>query len=173
MTHIWFGNLNIIVSDNDLSPCRRQAIIWNNAGILLIGPLGTNFSESLIGIRPFSLKKLQLKNAVCKMAFILSRPQWVHKTIYRPAYMLLWALRSLQMFTGRYMYNAAFAKHCLSGFRSSPGALKSVVSLKRKCLHFDEIFITGCTGSCQNDNFQCSQWLKFRQNDDIFVSVVR
>ena len=45
-------------------------------------------------------------------------------------------------------------------------------SLKRKCLHFDEIFITGCTGSCQNDNFQCSQWLKFRQNDDIFVSVV-
>ena len=25
---------------------------------------------------------------------------------------------------------------------------------------------------CQNDNFQCSQWLKFRQNDDIFVSVI-
>ena len=45
-------------------------------------------------------------------------------------------------------------------------------SLKRKCLHFDEIFITGCTGSCQNDNFQCSQWLKFRQIDDIFVSVI-
>ena len=33
------------------------------------------------------------------------------------------------------------------------------------------MFITGCTGSCQNDNFQCSQWWKFRQNDDIFVSV--
>ena len=45
-------------------------------------------------------------------------------------------------------------------------------TLKRKCLHFDEIFITGCTGSCQNDNFQCSQWLKFRQNDNIFVSVL-
>ena len=43
-------------------------------------------------------------------------------------------------------------------------------ALKRECLHFNEIFITGCTGSCQNDNFQCSQWLKFRQND-IFVSV--
>ena len=43
-------------------------------------------------------------------------------------------------------------------------------TLKRKCLHFDEIFITGCTESCQNDNFQCSQWWKFRQND-IFVSV--
>ena len=45
-------------------------------------------------------------------------------------------------------------------------------SLKRKSLHFDEMFITGCTGSCQNDNFQCSQWWKFRQNDDIFVSVM-
>ena len=44
---------------------------------------------------------------------------------------------------------------------------------KRKCLHFDEIIITGCTGSCQSDNFQCSQWWKFRQNDDIFVSVKR
>ena len=31
------------------------------------------------------------------------------------------------------------------------------ITLKRKCLHFDEIFITGCTESCQNDNFRCSQ----------------
>ena len=46
------------------------------------------------------------------------------------------------------------------------------LSLKRKCLHFDEMFITGCTGSHQNDNFQCSQWRKFRQNDDIFVSGI-
>ena len=28
-----------------LSPGRRQAIIWTNAGILSIEPLGTNFSE--------------------------------------------------------------------------------------------------------------------------------
>ena len=27
-----------------------KAIIWTNAGILLIGPLGKNFSEILIGI---------------------------------------------------------------------------------------------------------------------------
>ena len=45
-------------------------------------------------------------------------------------------------------------------------------SLKRQCLHFDEMFITGCTGSYQNDNFQCSQWRKFGQNDDIFVSGI-
>ena len=29
----------------------------------------------------------------------------------------------------------------------------------------------GCTESCQNDNFQCSQWWKFNQNEDITVSV--
>ena len=44
-------------------------------------------------------------------------------------------------------------------------------TLKRKCRHFDEIFITGCTGSCHFDNFQCSQWWKFHQNEDISVSV--
>ena len=42
-------------------------------------------------------------------------------------------------------------------------------SLKWKCLHFDEIFITGYTGSCQNDNFQCSQWWKFHQNINTFI----
>ena len=42
--------LAIIGSDNGLSPDRRQAIIGTNAGILLIAPLGTNFSEILIEI---------------------------------------------------------------------------------------------------------------------------
>ena len=45
VTHICVGKLTIIGSDNGLSPERRQAIIWTNAGILLIGSLGTNFSE--------------------------------------------------------------------------------------------------------------------------------
>ena len=40
----------LLNSDNGLSPGRRQAIIWTNAGMLLIGPLGTNFSEILIEI---------------------------------------------------------------------------------------------------------------------------
>ena len=54
-------NLTIIGLDNGLSPGRRQAIIWTNAGILLIGPLGTNFNEILIEIRPFSITKIHLK----------------------------------------------------------------------------------------------------------------
>ena len=55
------SKLNIIGSDNDLSPVCRQAIIWTNAGILLIGPLGTHFSEMLIEIYTFSFKKMQVK----------------------------------------------------------------------------------------------------------------
>ena len=61
VTHICVGNLSIIGSDNGLSPGRRQAITWTNVGILLIGPLGTNFSEMLIKIHTFSFKKMHLK----------------------------------------------------------------------------------------------------------------
>ena len=66
VTHICVGNLTIIGSDNGLSPERRRAIIWTNAGILLIGPLGTNFSEILIEIQTFSLKKMRLKMSSAK-----------------------------------------------------------------------------------------------------------
>ena len=58
VTHLCVNKQTSIASDNGLSPGRRQAIIWNNAGILLIGPLGTNFSEILIEIQTFSLKKI-------------------------------------------------------------------------------------------------------------------
>ena len=66
VTHICIGKLSIIGSDNGLSPGRRQAIIWTNAGILLIGPLGTNFSEISIGIQTFSFKKMHLKMSSAK-----------------------------------------------------------------------------------------------------------
>ena len=44
--HIYVSEFTIIGSDNDLSPSRRQAIIWTNAAKLLIRPLGTNFTET-------------------------------------------------------------------------------------------------------------------------------
>ena len=59
VTHV--GNLTIIGSNNGLSPGRRQAIIWTNAGILLIRPLWRKFSEILIEIETFSLKKIRLQ----------------------------------------------------------------------------------------------------------------
>ena len=61
VTHICVGNLTIIGLDNGLSPGRRQAIIWTNTGILLIGPRGRNFSEILFGIHTFTFKKIHLK----------------------------------------------------------------------------------------------------------------
>ena len=53
VTHICVSELITIGSDNGLSPDRRQAIIWTNGGISLIGPLGTNFREILAEIKTF------------------------------------------------------------------------------------------------------------------------
>ena len=64
--HICVSKLTIIGSDNGSSPGRRQAIIWTNAGILLIQTLGTNFSEIWSAIHTFSFKKMLLKMASAK-----------------------------------------------------------------------------------------------------------
>ena len=49
-----------------LSPIQHQAIIWTNARLLSIGPLGTNFGELLIGIQNFSFSKMHLKISSAK-----------------------------------------------------------------------------------------------------------
>ena len=72
VTYICVRKLTIIGSDNGLSPGRRQAIIWTNAGILLIQTPGTNFSETLSELHTVSFKKMHLK-----MSAILFRPQCV------------------------------------------------------------------------------------------------
>ena len=61
MTHICVSNRTINGSDNGLSPNRHQTITWTNAGIFIIRPLGTNFSEILIEFHTFSLKKMHFK----------------------------------------------------------------------------------------------------------------
>ena len=79
VAHICVVNLTTIGSDNGLSPGRRQAIIWTNAGILLFGPLGS---------KQWNLNRnwyiLSQENAfeivVCEIAAILSRPQCVSTT---------------------------------------------------------------------------------------------
>ena len=91
VTHICVGNLNIIGSDNGLSPGRHQAIIWTNAGILLIGPLGTKFIEIIIEIQTFSSKKTHLKmssekwrpfclglNVLRAVSYIATSPPWYY-----------------------------------------------------------------------------------------------
>ena len=73
------SKLTIIGSDNCLAPDRWQAITWTNAGILLIGPSGTGFSEILIEIHTFSFKKIHLE-----MVANLSQPQCV-----KPSYLYI------------------------------------------------------------------------------------
>ena len=70
VTHICISRciskLTTIGSDNGLLPDRLQAIIWTNAGILLIRPLGTNFSEIIVEILTFSFTKMGLKVSSAK-----------------------------------------------------------------------------------------------------------
>ena len=66
VTHICLSNITIIGSDNGLSPGRRQGITWTYVGILLNGPLGTNFNEISIGIQTFSFKKMHFKMSSAK-----------------------------------------------------------------------------------------------------------
>ena len=79
--HICVSKLTIIGSDNGLSPGRRQAIIWSNAGILLIGPFGTNFRDILIEIHIYFFREDALEIVVRKLVTILSRPQCVKHPI--------------------------------------------------------------------------------------------
>ena len=76
VTHVCVGKLTITGSDNGLSPGRRQAIIWTIAGILWIGPLGTNFSEILIRIETFSFERMHLKMSSAKWRPFVSASMW-------------------------------------------------------------------------------------------------
>ena len=60
MTHKCVDKQTVIVSDKGLSPGRRLTIIWPNAGILFIEPLGKNFSEIAIEIHISSFEKYRV-----------------------------------------------------------------------------------------------------------------
>ena len=61
VAYLCVDKLTITGSDNGMSPGRHQAIIWTNAGMLLIGSLGTNFSEIPIIIQTFLFKRMHFK----------------------------------------------------------------------------------------------------------------
>ena len=70
--HICVSKLTIIGSVNGLSPGRRQAIIWTNAGMLLIGTLETNFSEILAKLIHCHSRKCFWKCRLRKGVYLLS-----------------------------------------------------------------------------------------------------
>ena len=106
VTHICIDNLTIIGSDKGLSPARHQTIIWTNAGILLIGPLGTNFSEIVIEIQNFYWRIYMWK---CRLQ--MSRPQCFKDFRLFPVVCNIWVLCSNshqglgQVITSQYVWD--------------------------------------------------------------------
>ena len=78
MTHICFSELIIVGSSNGLPPGQRQT----NAGILLIGPLWTHFSEILIEIYSFTKMQFEMSSGnwqpLCLSLNVLTIKVWCH-----------------------------------------------------------------------------------------------
>ena len=70
-------------------PCRRQAIIWTNAGMLLFWPLGTNCSDIETEIFNIFIQENAFEIVVWKMAAILPLYLWNVITCHGPWYFLL------------------------------------------------------------------------------------
>ena len=73
VTHLCVSQLTIISSGNGLYFGRRRAIIGANAGLLLVGPLGPNFSEILI---QFHSIKMHFKMSSGKRRLLFSALVW-------------------------------------------------------------------------------------------------
>ena len=74
---MYVSKLTIIGSDNGLLPAQCQAIIWNNAGILLIGTLGINKLQWNLKQNSYTFIQENAFENVCEMVTILSWPQCV------------------------------------------------------------------------------------------------
>ena len=95
VTHICVSKVTIIGSDNGLSPAWGQAIICTNAGLLLIGIWGTNFSEILSEIHTFSFKKMYLKTSSAKgRPFCLGLNVLTHRSLKKRLPFSKWLFQS-------------------------------------------------------------------------------
>ena len=64
----WYGNINL---------GQQQAIIWTNARILLIAPLGANFCEFFYQNSYIFIQENAFEKLIYKIAAILFQPQCV------------------------------------------------------------------------------------------------
>ena len=78
VTHICLSTTYQLVSDNGLSPVRRQAITWNNVAIMTLRNI---FVSNLIYDYKVFVQGNALDNVVWDKAPILSRPQCVNTWI--------------------------------------------------------------------------------------------
>ena len=162
------NNLAIIVSDNGLSPCRCQAIIWTNAGLLLIGPSGTNFSKNINSY--IFIQENAFVNFVCKIAATLSPPQWFNLFTI----LFLWCpCRGPDQYEyiNKHLYHKALnnskaewdKRQTLAHWRAYTSSWSHIV----RNYHFSELsshvwYLTHCCivtpYGLRNFQHQCSQW---------------
>ena len=88
VTHICIRKLSTIGSANGLSLGQRQAIIWTNAGMLLIHTIGTNCSEMLCEIHTFHSRKCIQK---CHLGYVRDREKIaaISQTTFFNAFLML------------------------------------------------------------------------------------
>ena len=99
VTHICVGKLTNIGSDNGLSPGRRQSIIWTNAGIPLIGPLGTNSLSEFLESQVWVNLSIYLSSRVS-----ISMPRFIAGPIGRDIGYLLWIQIVIYIIPQSHMY---------------------------------------------------------------------
>ena len=116
LMQICISKLTIIGSDNDLSLGRRQAIIWTNARILLIGPLRTNFNETSIEIHTFSFKKIYLKLLSAKWRPFCPGLNMLMLPAFHITWALQWCYKGMHMYIHIQHFNPAITSdpsfHC-------------------------------------------------------------
>ena len=111
MTHICVSKLTIIGSDNGLSPDRRQAIFSTHDGVLLVGPLGTYFSEIFIVILIFSFIKMCSKVSSAKwQPFCLGLNVLIQLPFYRHL-PCVWYHRQLFTFVCNHLFSLEFGPY--------------------------------------------------------------
>ena len=81
--YIYISKLTIIGSDDGLFPKQHRPIIWNNAGILLIGSLNNLQWKHNLNLYIF-IHKNAFENVFCEMLAILSQPQYVNSNGKNP-----------------------------------------------------------------------------------------
>ena len=167
VTYICVSKLTNLGSDNALSPGRRQAMIWTNTGISIIGPLEKIFSEILIEIITSSYNASE--NVDCKMASISSRPQWVNilKTVLPLAYLgesfilkILYSVSGCHVYL--YLYRFSFIKW--------NGSNAKIMIFSNSRLDLQQSCTFNNPDACStNSTYSLQWWHKYVYKSEIFT----
>ena len=111
MWHLCVNKLGPNLLVNDRSRNRCQAIIWSNPIIVLIGSLGTNFSETWTETHRFSFTEINLKVSSARY-----RPSCVRFNVVIHPFADLGVTSSICPIwcTGKYSCSAYWCHGCLS-----------------------------------------------------------